>query len=141
MIVVMKADHTPEQEQAVMARLRSFNLAGQPIQGVERRVIAGLGQVQQDHRELISLMAGVYEGRVRDEPGMGSEPPAPPAPSSPEDGGDPSEGSVPQFLSRYQNSERALQKAIDVAFAGVDYDELEAAWKASILRIPDPPPR
>ena len=61
MIVVMRPDHTPEQVQAVMGRLVQFGLQGQPIQGVERSVIAGLGQVMQDHRDEISMMAGVDE--------------------------------------------------------------------------------
>ena len=61
MIVVMRPDHTPEQVQAVMDRLVMFGLQGQPIRGVEREVIAGLGQVMQEHRDEISMMAGVDE--------------------------------------------------------------------------------
>ena len=61
MIVVMRPDHTPEQVQAVMDRLVQFGLQGQPIQGVEREVIAGLGQVMQEHRDDISMMPGVDE--------------------------------------------------------------------------------
>ncbi len=44
-----------------MNRLIQFGLQGQPIQGVEREVIAGLGQVLQDHRDDISMMPGVDE--------------------------------------------------------------------------------
>ena len=61
MIVVMRPDHTAEQVQAVMDRLVQFGLQGQPIQGVEREVIAGLGQVMPEHRDEISMMAGVDE--------------------------------------------------------------------------------
>ena len=61
MIVVMRPEHTPEQVQAVMDRLVQFGLQGQPIQGIEREVIAGLGPVQQDHRDEIAMMAGVDE--------------------------------------------------------------------------------
>ncbi|MEX2446112.1 MAG: 3-deoxy-7-phosphoheptulonate synthase [Dehalococcoidia bacterium] len=61
MIVVMSLDHTPDQEQRVMERLGEMGLTGQPIQGAERRVIAGLGQVLQEHREEVSLMPGVDE--------------------------------------------------------------------------------
>ncbi|GMU41074.1 MAG: hypothetical protein AMXMBFR23_19400 [Chloroflexota bacterium] len=61
MIVVMKPDHTPEQQEAVMTRLAEFGLKGQPVFGVTRTVIAGLGQVLQDHRDEISMMPGVDE--------------------------------------------------------------------------------
>ncbi|RLT38285.1 MAG: 3-deoxy-7-phosphoheptulonate synthase, partial [Chloroflexi bacterium] len=61
MIVVMRPDHSPEQVQAVMDRLVQFGLQGQPIRGVEREVIAGLGQVLQEHRDEILMMPGVDE--------------------------------------------------------------------------------
>ncbi|MDP2328153.1 MAG: 3-deoxy-7-phosphoheptulonate synthase [Dehalococcoidia bacterium] len=61
MIVVMKPDHSPEQAEAVMTRLGEFGLKGQPVFGVTRTVIAGLGQVLQDHRDDISMMPGVDE--------------------------------------------------------------------------------
>lgn len=61
MIVVMKLDHTPEEADAVMNRMTEFGLKGQPIHGAVRTVIAGLGQVVQDHREEISMMSGVDE--------------------------------------------------------------------------------
>jgi len=60
-IVVMRPEHTPAQVQAVMDRLVQFGLQGQPIRGVEREVIAGLGQVLQDHRDEIAMMPGVEE--------------------------------------------------------------------------------
>jgi 3-deoxy-7-phosphoheptulonate synthase len=61
MIVVMRPEHTEEERQAVMHRLTEFGLRGQPIFGVERTVIAGLGQVLQDHRDEVSMMPGVDE--------------------------------------------------------------------------------
>ena len=61
MIVVMKLDHTPEHVDAVMNRMTEFGLRGQPIHGAMRTVIAGLGQVVQDHRDEISMMEGVDE--------------------------------------------------------------------------------
>ena len=61
MIVVMKLEHTPEEADAVMNRMTEFGLKGQSIHGAVRTVIAGLGQVVQDHREEISMMAGVDE--------------------------------------------------------------------------------
>lgn len=61
MIVVMKIDHSKEQSDAVMNRLAEFGLKGQPVFGVTRTVIAGLGQVMQDHRDEISMMPGVDE--------------------------------------------------------------------------------
>ncbi len=61
MIVVMRPEHSQEQADAVMQRLVELGLRGQPIFGVERTVIAGLGQVLQDHRDDISMMPGVDE--------------------------------------------------------------------------------
>ena len=61
MIVVMKLDHTQEEAENVMNRMTDFGLRGQPIHGAVRTVIAGLGQVVQDHRDEISMMAGVDE--------------------------------------------------------------------------------
>jgi len=57
----MKPDHTEDQANQVMTRLAEFGLKGQPIFGVTRTVIAGLGQVLQDHRDDISMMPGVDE--------------------------------------------------------------------------------
>ncbi|MEX2374021.1 MAG: 3-deoxy-7-phosphoheptulonate synthase, partial [Dehalococcoidia bacterium] len=59
MIVVMKLDHTQEEADAVMNRMTDFGLKGQPIHGAVRTVIAGLGQVIQEHRDEISMMSGV----------------------------------------------------------------------------------
>ena len=61
MIVVMKLDHSPEEADSVLNRMTEFGLKGQPIHGAVRTVIAGLGQVVQDHREEISMMPGVDE--------------------------------------------------------------------------------
>jgi 3-deoxy-7-phosphoheptulonate synthase len=61
MIVVMRLDHTQDQVDAVMNRMNEFGLKGQPIHGAVRTVIAGLGQVVQDHRDEISMMSGVDE--------------------------------------------------------------------------------
>ena len=47
---------------------------------------------------------------------------------------------IPQFISRFMSSTKALKKAVETAFAGVDFDELEVAWKESISKIPTPPP-
>ncbi|MEX2373569.1 MAG: 3-deoxy-7-phosphoheptulonate synthase, partial [Dehalococcoidia bacterium] len=57
----MKPDHTQEQADAVISRLNEFGLKGQPVFGATRTVIAGLGQVVQDHRDEISMMVGVDE--------------------------------------------------------------------------------
>jgi 3-deoxy-7-phosphoheptulonate synthase len=59
MIVVMRPEHSQEEVDAVMNRMTQFGLKGQPIHGVVRTVIAGLGQVIQDHRDEIAMMAGV----------------------------------------------------------------------------------
>ncbi|MDA0815064.1 MAG: 3-deoxy-7-phosphoheptulonate synthase [Chloroflexi bacterium] len=61
MIVVMRPEHTQEQADAVMNRMTEFGLKGQPIHGAVRTVIAGLGQVIQEHRDEISMMQGVDE--------------------------------------------------------------------------------
>ncbi|MEX1022422.1 MAG: 3-deoxy-7-phosphoheptulonate synthase [Dehalococcoidia bacterium] len=57
----MKPDHTQDQADAVISRLTEFGLKGQPVFGATRTVIAGLGQVVQDHRDEISMMVGVDE--------------------------------------------------------------------------------
>ncbi|MQC18355.1 MAG: 3-deoxy-7-phosphoheptulonate synthase [Chloroflexi bacterium] len=59
MIVVMRLEHTQEEVDAVMNRMTEFGLKGQPIHGAVRTVIAGLGQVIQEHRDEISMMQGV----------------------------------------------------------------------------------
>ena len=69
------------------------------------------------------------------EPGMG-DPAQPPAP-----GGEDEEPAIPMAVSRIQSSVKALKEAVTMAFAGVNFQELEAAWKDSILKLKDPPPR
>ena len=59
-----------------------------------------------------------------DEPGM-DEPPVEPDPES----------VVPKFFSRFNSSEKALKKAVDEAFKGVDMVELEKAWRESTLKV------
>ena len=61
MIVVMRPEHSQEEVDAVMNRMTQFGLKGQPIHGVVRTVIAGLGQVIQEHRDEIAMMTGVDE--------------------------------------------------------------------------------
>jgi len=61
LIIVMDLNHTPEQAQRVMDRLVELGLTGQKVQGTERTVIAGLGQVMQEHRDDVSLLPGVNE--------------------------------------------------------------------------------
>jgi hypothetical protein len=61
-----------------------------------------------------------------DEPGMSDgEAPAPPA----EDPGIPK-----RFDDRFRNA-RALRKAVEAAFAGVDFAELEKAWRETTLKV------
>src|SRR2546423_1622487 len=45
----------------VMERMGEMALTGKKVQGTERTVIAGLGQVLQEHRDEMSLMPGVDE--------------------------------------------------------------------------------
>lgn len=61
MIVVMAMDHTEEQQTAVMDRLTELGLRGQRITGVERSVIAVLGQVFPELRDELATMEGVDE--------------------------------------------------------------------------------
>jgi 3-deoxy-7-phosphoheptulonate synthase len=61
MIVVMRADHTEEQRRGVYGRLDQLGLRGQQIVGVERIVIAVLGQVFPELRDELATMAGVDE--------------------------------------------------------------------------------
>ena len=58
----------------------------------------------------------------------------PQPPSAPGDEGEPG---VPQFKGR--ESAKALEKAVDAAFAGVDFADLERAWAKEILKIKAPP--
>ena len=79
-----------------------------------------------------------------DEPSMGDTPPpdaTPPTPPGmdggptepPPDGG--GEPAIARFFSRYESSGRALRSAVDAAFKGIDFAELETAWKAAILKV------
>jgi hypothetical protein len=66
-----------------------------------------------------------------DEPGMDGEPPSPPGGG---DGGEDDPG-IPRVFRSFMGSSRALRVAIEEAFKGVDYDELEAAWRGSTLKV------
>ncbi len=59
MIVVMKTNHNDEQRTAVLDRLEELGLKGQQIQGVQRTVIAVLGQVFPELRDELFTMDGV----------------------------------------------------------------------------------
>ena len=61
MIVVMNMDRTEQQRDAVMGRLRELGLRGQEIVGVQRTVIAVLGQVFPELRDELATMEGVDE--------------------------------------------------------------------------------
>jgi hypothetical protein len=65
-----------------------------------------------------------------DDPGMGGDSPPPPSGAPSDD-----DGMIVYARSKYSSSERALRKALDAAFKGVNWDELEAAWKESILKV------
>ena len=68
-----------------------------------------------------------------DDPGMGDDPKPPPPSGPPPDG----EGApaIARFLSRYANSGKALRAAVEAAFKGVDFEELEKAWSSSIAKL------
>jgi hypothetical protein len=78
-------------------------------------------------------------------PGMGDAPP--PGMDEPGMGGDdpgdeePPESRIAITIFGAEGSRKALKKAVEEAFRGVDFDELEAAWVKEILKIPDPPKR
>ena len=59
MIVVMQIGHEPEQREAVVSRIRELGLSERPIVGVERTVIAVLGQVYPELRDEFATMEGV----------------------------------------------------------------------------------
>ncbi|MDP6605344.1 MAG: 3-deoxy-7-phosphoheptulonate synthase [Dehalococcoidia bacterium] len=61
MIVVMTTSHTDAERTAVFDRLKELNLQGQAITGIERSVIAVLGQVFPELRDELSTMDGVDE--------------------------------------------------------------------------------
>jgi len=54
------------------------------------------------------------------DPGMGDDPEPPDTPN---------EAGVPMTRRRGFGSDLALEKALKAAFAGVDFAELEAAWR------------
>ncbi len=59
MIVVMKMGATPEQIEAVCAKIRELGYRDRPIQGVERTVVAVLGQVYPEMVDEFAVMDGV----------------------------------------------------------------------------------
>jgi hypothetical protein len=60
----------------------------------------------------------------------------PPAGPGEGDGGSPEDGpGIPQVPSWFSSPERALKKAVEDAFRGVDFAELEAAWKNAMVRV------
>ena len=61
MIVVMNTNHNDEQRTAVLDRLEGLGLKGQQIHGVQRTVIAVLGQVFPELLDELSTMDGVDE--------------------------------------------------------------------------------
>ena len=61
MIVVMRIGHQPEQRDAVVARIRELGLREREIVGVERSVIAVLGQVYPELRDEFATMEGVED--------------------------------------------------------------------------------
>ena len=61
MIVVMSQNHPADGLDAVMARLAELGLRGQRIAGVERTVIAVLGQVYPELRDELATIDGVEE--------------------------------------------------------------------------------
>jgi 3-deoxy-7-phosphoheptulonate synthase len=61
MIVVMTASHTESEQQAVFDRLTELELQGQQITGIDRTVIAVLGQVFPELRDELATMEGVDE--------------------------------------------------------------------------------
>ena len=61
MIVVMKIDATQQDGQAIFTRLGELGLRGQTVTGVQREVIAVLGQVFPELRDELSTMSGVDE--------------------------------------------------------------------------------
>jgi hypothetical protein len=68
-----------------------------------------------------------------DDPGMGE--PGMDEPGMGEGDGEDPEAFMPRAFSRYTSPEKALRKAVDEAFKGVDMDELEKAWKESTLKV------
>lgn len=61
MIVVMKKGATPEQIQHMIERVEEFGLKAHPIYGVERTVIAAVGQEREEMRQALESGPGVAE--------------------------------------------------------------------------------
>ncbi len=61
MIVVMRIDASEENGNAIFSRLTELGLRGQKVVGVERQVIAVLGQVYPELRDEMATMDGVDE--------------------------------------------------------------------------------
>jgi 3-deoxy-7-phosphoheptulonate synthase len=61
MIVVMRIDATDEQADAIFGRLTELGLRGQKVVGVQRQVIAVLGQVFPELKDELGTMEGVDE--------------------------------------------------------------------------------
>lgn len=61
MIVVMKKGATPEQIQHMIERVEEFGLKAHPICGVERTVIAAVGQEREEMRQSLESGPGVAE--------------------------------------------------------------------------------
>ncbi len=61
MIVVMNTNNSAEERTAVLTRLSELGLRGEEITGVQRTVIAVLGQVYPELRDELSTMDGVDE--------------------------------------------------------------------------------
>jgi 3-deoxy-7-phosphoheptulonate synthase len=61
MIVVMRMDASEEDGSAIFGRLEELGLRGQRIVGVQRQVIAVLGQVFPELRDELATMSGVDE--------------------------------------------------------------------------------
>ena len=61
MIVVMNIHSSEQQSVAIMARIEELGLRGEIIHGVQRRVIAVLGQVFPELRDELMTMEGVEE--------------------------------------------------------------------------------
>jgi hypothetical protein len=72
-----------------------------------------------------------------------ADPADPAGPGEPGDEGDKPADSEPEFdpatfippVSRYESSRRALEAALKAAFAGVDFEELEAAWRKYTQKV------
>ena len=61
MIVVMSTNHSQQNRSAILDRLSGLGLRGEQITGVQRTVIAVLGQVYPELRDELAIMDGVDE--------------------------------------------------------------------------------